>query len=76
MGQCWWRIFREIKVFSRFEYYIFYVLYPFVTYLLTPPPTLGQIVADVPGELIVSLTPPQESKKKLDGVSSGLVSVK
>jgi hypothetical protein len=35
--QCWWRICREIIVFSRFEYHMFYVLYPFVTYLLTLP---------------------------------------
>jgi hypothetical protein len=35
--QCWWRICREINVFSRSEYHMFYVLYPFVTYLLTPP---------------------------------------
>jgi hypothetical protein len=27
----------EIKAFSRFEYHMFYVLYPFVTYLLTLP---------------------------------------
>jgi hypothetical protein len=34
--QCWWRICREINVFSsRFEYRMFYVLYSFVTYLLT-----------------------------------------
>jgi hypothetical protein len=32
--QCWW-ICREINVFSRFKYHIFYVLYQFVTYLLT-----------------------------------------
>jgi hypothetical protein len=25
------------KMFSRFEYHMFYVLYPFVTYLLTLP---------------------------------------
>jgi hypothetical protein len=31
--QCWWRICREIHVFSRFEYRMFYVSYPFVTYL-------------------------------------------
>jgi hypothetical protein len=40
MGQvyrCWWRICREINVFSRFESHMFYVLYPFVTYLLTFP---------------------------------------
>jgi hypothetical protein len=38
MYQCWWRICREINVFpSRFEYHIFYVLYPFVTYLLALP---------------------------------------
>jgi hypothetical protein len=35
--QCWWRTCREINVFSpRFEYHMFYVLYPFVTCLLTP----------------------------------------
>jgi hypothetical protein len=35
--QCWWRNCRDIDVFSRFEYHIFYILYPFVTYLLTLP---------------------------------------
>jgi hypothetical protein len=35
--QCWRRICREIHVFARFEYHMFYVLYPFVTYLLTLP---------------------------------------
>jgi hypothetical protein len=34
--QCWWRICREINVFSRFEYHMFYVLYSFVSYLLSP----------------------------------------
>jgi hypothetical protein len=33
--QCWWRICREINVFSGLEYQMFYVLYPFVIYLLT-----------------------------------------
>jgi hypothetical protein len=33
--QCWWRVCLEINVFSRFKYCTFYVLYPFVTYLLT-----------------------------------------
>jgi hypothetical protein len=33
--QCWWRICREISAFSTFEYHTFYVLYPFMTYLLT-----------------------------------------
>jgi hypothetical protein len=37
MNQCWWRICREIDVFSRFEYHMFYILYPFVTLLLTLP---------------------------------------
>jgi hypothetical protein len=38
MHQCWWRICPEINVFFfRFEYHMFYVLYPFVTYLLTFP---------------------------------------
>jgi hypothetical protein len=36
--QYWWRICREINVFSsRFEYHMFCVLYPIVTYLLTFP---------------------------------------
>jgi hypothetical protein len=35
--QCWWRICRETNVFSKFEYHMFYVLYPFVTSLLTFP---------------------------------------
>jgi hypothetical protein len=35
MYQCWWRICREIHVFSRLEYQMFHVLYPFLTYLLT-----------------------------------------
>jgi hypothetical protein len=35
--QCWWRIFREINAFSRFEYHVFYVLDPSVTYLLAFP---------------------------------------
>jgi hypothetical protein len=37
--QCWWRICQEINIyfFFRFEYHMFYVLHPFVTYLLTLP---------------------------------------
>jgi hypothetical protein len=35
--QCWWRICQEVNVFPSFEYHMFYVLYPFVTYLLTLP---------------------------------------
>jgi hypothetical protein len=33
--QCWCRICREINVCSGFEYHVFYVLHPFVIYLLT-----------------------------------------
>jgi hypothetical protein len=33
--QCWWRPCREMNVFSSFEYHMFYVLYQFVTCLLT-----------------------------------------
>jgi hypothetical protein len=33
--QCWWRICRDINAFSMFEYHMFHVLHPFVTYLLT-----------------------------------------
>jgi hypothetical protein len=32
--QCWMRIWRETNVFPRFESQLFYVLLPFVTYLL------------------------------------------
>jgi hypothetical protein len=32
--QCWWRICQEINVLSRFEYHMFYILYPFVPCLL------------------------------------------
>jgi hypothetical protein len=38
MGQVYqysWRICRETNIFSRFEYIVFYVSYPFVAYLLT-----------------------------------------
>jgi hypothetical protein len=33
--QCWCRICRRTNVFSRFEYHMFYVLYPFVTCVLS-----------------------------------------
>jgi hypothetical protein len=39
--QCWWRICRELTVSYRFKYHMFYVLYPFVTYLLTLPRILS-----------------------------------
>jgi hypothetical protein len=39
--QCCWRICREINVFSRFEYHMFYVLYPSVTCLLILPRILA-----------------------------------
>jgi hypothetical protein len=42
--QCCWRIYQKINVFSRFEYNMFYVLYPSVAYLLTPS---YNILADV-----------------------------
>jgi hypothetical protein len=35
--QCWWRTCREITVFSSSDYHMFYISYPFVTYLLTLP---------------------------------------
>jgi hypothetical protein len=37
--QCCWRSCREINVFSKSEFNMFYVLYPFVTCLLTFPRT-------------------------------------
>jgi hypothetical protein len=40
--QCWWRMCREIHVLSRFEYHLFCVLCPFVTYLLTVLRILAQ----------------------------------
>jgi hypothetical protein len=47
MYQCWWRICREINVFSRLEYHMFYVLYPFVAYLLTLPRTFTKEFREV-----------------------------
>jgi hypothetical protein len=44
MYQCWWRICREINAFSRFEYHMVYILYPFVTYLLTLPCICAELV--------------------------------
>jgi hypothetical protein len=38
--QCWWRIYREIKVFSRFECFMFYVLYELMTYLVSLSSTM------------------------------------
>jgi hypothetical protein len=35
--QCWSSICGEINVFPRSDYHMFYVLYAFVTYLLTVP---------------------------------------
>jgi hypothetical protein len=33
--QCWWRVCREIIPPPKFEYHIFYIVYPFGAYLLT-----------------------------------------
>jgi hypothetical protein len=38
-NQCWCGIWREGNIICRFEYDMFYVMYPFVTYLLTLPRT-------------------------------------
>jgi hypothetical protein len=35
--RCWWRICWETNVFPRSEYHMFYILYPFVAYLMTLP---------------------------------------
>jgi hypothetical protein len=40
--QRWWRICPEINVFPTFECHMFYLLYPFVTYLLTLRRTYGK----------------------------------
>jgi hypothetical protein len=37
--QQWWRVCQGMDGLSMFEHHIFYVLYPFVTYLLTLPST-------------------------------------
>jgi hypothetical protein len=47
--QCWWRICQEINVFPRFEYHMFYILYPFVTYLLPLPRKRPQCPQSYPG---------------------------
>jgi hypothetical protein len=39
--QSWWRKCREIILFFILEYCIFYVLYPFVIYLLNLPRIFG-----------------------------------
>jgi hypothetical protein len=46
--QCWWRICREINVFFRFEYCMFYVVYTFVTYLLTASHTTDMGKQNIP----------------------------
>jgi hypothetical protein len=38
--QCWWRMYQEMNVFSRFKYHMLYILFPFVSYLLTLPHTI------------------------------------
>jgi hypothetical protein len=47
--QCWWKICRERNVFffHWFEYHMFYVLHPYVTYLLTLPCILLQQILTV-----------------------------
>jgi hypothetical protein len=41
--QCWWRICRETNVCPRLECHMFYVLYPFVTYVLILPRILTYV---------------------------------
>jgi hypothetical protein len=41
--QYWLRIYREINVFLRFRYRMFYVLYLFLAYLLTLPRIIDYI---------------------------------
>jgi hypothetical protein len=59
MYQCSWRIYREINVFCRFEYHIFYVLYTFVTYLVTLPHM--QLLSIVYGKLLSRCYSPKKS---------------
>jgi hypothetical protein len=51
--QCWWRICREISVFSRFWYHMYYVLYPVVAYLPTLPRNLVNINWEKPPSILV-----------------------
>jgi hypothetical protein len=53
--QCYWRICREMNVLCRFEYHICYVLYPFLTYILTLPRNLN-----IPAEKFLKLKPVRE----------------
>jgi hypothetical protein len=53
--QCRWMICREINVFPRFEYHMFYVLFTFVTYLLTVPHTSKVIIQQNGTEYYYSL---------------------
>jgi predicted small metal-binding protein len=53
VNQCWWRICLEINVFFFcFEYHMFYVLYPFVIYLLTCP-RIFQVSANTHNEVFL-----------------------
>jgi hypothetical protein len=45
--QCWWRICREVNIVPRYEYHMFYFLYPFVACLLTLPRNLLTRITDV-----------------------------
>jgi hypothetical protein len=48
--------------YVRFEYHMFYILYSFVTYLLTLLHIIGQLVDDIPSGL--SLTPSHKIERK------------
>jgi hypothetical protein len=58
--QCWWRICREINVFTpRFEYHRLYVLYPFLTYFLTPLGYLHIFLEVTPTDLQLEIRSPK-----------------
>jgi hypothetical protein len=41
--QCCWRTCREINVFRRIDYHMFYVLYQFVTHFMTLPRNISKM---------------------------------
>jgi hypothetical protein len=54
--QFWWRICREINVFSSFKYHMIYVLYQFMICLLTLPRIRFYARSHVNGEKIIRIS--------------------
>jgi hypothetical protein len=66
------RICREINVFPRFEYHMFYVLYPFVTYLLTLPRIFAFKSLGGRGQFVLTFVKPGDLYKASERLSKGV----